>query len=106
MKVRFMTVEQKRYKDLQNYFSDKEIAKAVLENGKEFHDWLERIKWSVRKCDELARELEAYKKALEDIKGEIADTDFDMGDYYDHTDEIQKRVLTIVDKHTPKTEEK
>ncbi len=51
-------VALERYKDLQDYFDDEEIAKSVLENQKEFKVWLERIKWHVRKADELARKLE------------------------------------------------
>lgn len=51
-----------RYKDLQDYFGDKDIAKAVLENQAEFKAWLERLHWNTKKVDELARKLEALEQ--------------------------------------------
>lgn len=47
-----------RYQDLLEYFSDKDIAKTILGDREEFKKWLDRIKWNVRKVDELARKLE------------------------------------------------
>lgn len=52
---------QERYQDLIEYFGDEKVAKTILENGKEFKAWLERIRWHVKKADELARELEQLK---------------------------------------------
>lgn len=50
-----------RYKDLQDYFGDMDIARTVLENPKEFKAWLERLRWNTKKVDELARKLEALE---------------------------------------------
>lgn len=65
-----------RYKDLQDYFSDENIAKAVLENQTEFKAWLERLHWNTKKVDELARKLEALEQepktdVLDKIRAEI-----------------------------------
>ena len=49
---------QERYQDLIDYFGDEEEAKTILEDRKEFNAWLERLKWHVKRADELARELE------------------------------------------------
>ncbi len=57
-----ITVALERYKDLQDYFGDASLAKAVLENPKEFKAWLERLRWNTKKVDELARKLEALEK--------------------------------------------
>lgn len=52
---------QERYQDLIDYFGDKEVAKTILEDKKEFKAWLERLRWNVKRADELARELEQLK---------------------------------------------
>ena len=52
---------QERYQDLIEYFSDEKVAKTILESRKEFKAWLERLKWNVKRADELARELEQMK---------------------------------------------
>ncbi len=52
------SIAEKRYQDLVEYFGDKDVAKCVLEDREEFKKWLERVKWHVRKADELARKLE------------------------------------------------
>ena len=52
---------QERYQDLKEYFGDNETAKTILEDKKEFKAWLERVKWHVKRADELARELEHLK---------------------------------------------
>lgn len=52
---------QERYQDLIDYFGDKEVAKTILEDRKEFKAWLERLRWNVKRADELARELEQIK---------------------------------------------
>ena len=69
-----MTIEEKRYKDLKDYFSDEKCAKAILENDDEFKKWLERLKWHVNKCDELFRQLQAHREALKSLRDAI-DTD-------------------------------
>lgn len=51
-----------RYQDLVDYFSDECVIKTILENGDEFKKWLDRIKWNVRKVDELARKLEKLEQ--------------------------------------------
>ena len=52
------SIAEERYQDLVEYFGEKDVAKCVLEDREEFKKWLERIKWHVRKADELARKLE------------------------------------------------
>ena len=52
------TLAQERYQDLIDYFGDEKDAKIILEDRKEFKAWLERLKWHVRKADELTREME------------------------------------------------
>jgi DNA repair exonuclease SbcCD ATPase subunit len=49
-------IAEERYEDLVGYFGG---DKTILESREEFQKWLARIKWHVKKCDELAREKEA-----------------------------------------------
>ena len=50
------------YKELLEYFGDD----SILEDDKEFKKWLERIKWYVKKADELYRKYECQKEPCED----------------------------------------
>lgn len=59
---------QERYQDLIEYFGDKETAKIILEDKKEFKAWLERVKWYVKRADELARELEQLGTAKNNLE--------------------------------------
>ena len=52
---------QERYQDLIEHFGDEKVAKTILESRKEFKAWLERLRWNVKRVDELARELEQLK---------------------------------------------
>ncbi len=52
---------QERYQDLIEYFGDEKVAKTILESRKEFKEWLERLRWNVKRADELAKELEQLK---------------------------------------------
>ena len=52
---------QERYQDLIEYFGEEKVAKTILESRKEFEAWLERLRWHVKRADELARELEQLK---------------------------------------------
>ena len=52
---------QERYQDLINHFGDETVAKTILGNRKEFTAWLERLRWNVKRVDELAKELEQMK---------------------------------------------
>lgn len=52
---------QERYQDLIEYFGEEKVAKTILESRKEFKAWLERLRWHVKRADELARELEQLK---------------------------------------------
>lgn len=52
---------QERYQDLIEYFDDEKVAKIILENRGQFKAWLERLRWHVKRADELARELEQIK---------------------------------------------
>lgn len=47
-----------RYQNLVDYFDDEDAAKTILGDEEEFNKWLKRIKWHVKKADELARKLE------------------------------------------------
>ena len=86
-----------RYEDLCIFFHN---DKDVLNNRKEFIDWLERMKWHVKMADELFRENEAYQKAFEDIRAEfIRWIEMDGGSY--EYDKALKRGLNIVDKYDP-----
>ncbi|MCR5776957.1 MAG: hypothetical protein K6G84_05980, partial [Lachnospiraceae bacterium] len=65
-----------RYKDLEDYFEDADMAKTVLENQKEFKAWLERLRWNTKKVDDLARKLEALEqepKTVESLEKIISD---------------------------------
>lgn len=55
------SIAQERYQDLIDYFGNEKMAKTILEDRKEFKAWLERVKWHVKRADELARELEQLK---------------------------------------------
>ena len=91
---------QERYQDLIDYFGDKETAKTILEDKKEFKAWLERLRWNVKRVDELARELEQLKETTKndlgvdcisraDVKRAITDVlqsdncDYDLRDFLD-----------------------
>ena len=52
---------QERYQDLIEYFGEEKVAKTILESRKEFKAWLEKLRWHVKRADELARELEQLK---------------------------------------------
>jgi hypothetical protein len=43
---------------------------------------------------------------LDKIRAEIGQTDFDFGDFYDHTDTIIQIVLEIIDKYRTESEDK
>lgn len=49
-------IARERYEDLVGYFGGDE---TIIESREEFQKWLARIRWHVKKCDELAREKEA-----------------------------------------------
>lgn len=57
---------QERYQDLIEYFGGEDI---VLKDRKEFKAWLERVKWHVKRADELARELEQIKGTTKENLG-------------------------------------
>ncbi len=52
---------QERYQDLIEYFGDEKVAKIILGNRGQFKAWLERLRWHVKRANELARELEQLK---------------------------------------------
>lgn len=58
-----------RYQDLIEYFGDEKVAKNILENRKEFRAWLERLRWNVKRVDELASELEQIKSTTKNNLG-------------------------------------
>lgn len=54
---------QERYEDLCEYFGD---AKDILKSRKDFKAWLERIKWHIRKAEELYEKYENKQEPCED----------------------------------------
>lgn len=62
-------IAQERYQDLIEYFGDEKVAKTILESKKEFKAWLERLRWNVKRADELARELEQIKSTTKNNLG-------------------------------------
>lgn len=82
-------IAQERFQDLIEYFSDEKVAKTILSSRKEFKAWLKRLKWHVKRADELARVFEdsvvrqleeeadyAYAD-FEEYKKEVLGADFD-----------------------------
>ena len=59
------SVAQERYEDLCEYFgNDHDVIKTVLGDRKEFKAWLERLKWHVKECNKLSRQLEAQPEII------------------------------------------
>ena len=56
-------VAKERYEDLCEYFGD---MKDILKSREEFKKWLERIKWHIRKAEELYEKYEYPKESCED----------------------------------------
>lgn len=63
---------QERYQDLIEYFGGED---TVLKDRKEFKAWLERVKWHVKKADELARELEQLRPTTKDCLAREVEND-------------------------------
>jgi hypothetical protein len=98
-----------RYQDLVDYFGDKDIAKTILGDRKEFKRWLDRIKWHVRKVDELARKLEqdpcedavSREAALGALNCEISgriESDIDLCKYKREFQEFADMILKAQEK--------
>ena len=66
------TIAEERYQDLQDYFSDPKIAKAILGDKEEFKAWLDRLRWHTKKVDELARKLQDLEERKEGILNRAA----------------------------------
>ena len=95
---------QERYQDLIEYFGDEKVAKTILESRKEFKAWLERVKWNLKRADELARELEQMKSTTKndlavdcivDVLGSYTDLDIP------YKREIAENILTKLPSVTP-----
>jgi len=56
-------IAQERYKDLCEYFGG---AKDILKSREDFKAWLERIKWHIRKAEELYEKYEYKKQPCDD----------------------------------------
>lgn len=81
---------QERYQDLIDYFGDKEAAKTILEDRKEFKAWLERLRWNVKRVDELARELEQLKGTTKnDLGVDCIDRRAVISTIYDNKSDFQ-----------------
>lgn len=69
----YATEAHERFKDLCEYFHNDEYAiQHILCDRDEFKKWLERLKWNVKKCDELGREIEEFRRCN---KPKVADKD-------------------------------
>jgi hypothetical protein len=55
---------------------------------------------------QLRADRDRLQNALDKIRAEIEQTDFDFGDFYDHTDTIIQIVLEIIDKYTTESEDR
>ena len=56
------------YEDLEDILRDKlteEAVNVITASKKDFSEWLDRILWINKKCDELAREVEQYRNLEE-----------------------------------------
>lgn len=56
-------IAQERYKDLCEYFGG---AKDILKNREDFKAWLGRVKWHIRKAEELYEKYEYKKEPCDD----------------------------------------
>ena len=72
---------QERYQDLIEYFGSKEVAKAILGSRKEFKAWLERLRWNVKRANELARELEQIQRPNKNDLGVETTTMIDKSNF-------------------------
>ena len=82
-----------RYQDLVDYFDDKDVAKTILGSREEFKKWLERIRWHVRKIDELARKVD--QKPCEDAISRQAV--LDMATVIETDDYSGNEIMEVVD---------
>jgi hypothetical protein len=82
-----------RYQDLVDYFDDKDVAKTILGSREEFKKWLERIRWHVRKADELARKVD--QKPCEDCVSRQAV--LDMASVIETDDFSGNEIMKVVD---------
>ena len=88
------TIAQERYNDLLDYFHDKEMAESLLNDKEEFRAWLERMRWSVKRLDELTKEQERQNR----MNRKIASLDVtDKWEDKELTDTLEKAgyILTI-----------
>ena len=82
-----------RYQDLVDYFDDKDVAKTILGSREKFKKWLERIRWHVRKADELARKVD--QKPCEDCVSRQAV--LDMATVIETDDFSGNEIMKVVD---------
>lgn len=64
-------IAQERYEDLCEYFGE---AKDILKNRDDFKAWLARVKWHIRKAEELYRKYEQEPKTDTWSIKDVADT--------------------------------
>ena len=82
-------------------------VKLIIEMPIRDYEWLKKF----AKGNTFIPVYDALAKAflngvpLDDVKQEIWTTDFDFGDYYDHTAEIQDKVCEILDNIGKESEE-
>ena len=89
----------------------KDKAKELRAEAEAWSDYelvSEKARNSMSDCRECASEHEQLAKWLTELKHlrevrallkqRIVNTDFDMGDYYDHTQEIINKVFDVIDK--------
>ena len=56
---------KERYADLLAYFDGDD---RMLKDHEEFVKWLDRMKWHVRECDKLGRELDTIRKQMPELE--------------------------------------
>jgi len=82
----------------------------VTENGIIPLMEFDRDRWFDKDCDNLdfltdEEKIVVVNDVLDKIIAEIAQMDFDFGDFYDHTETIIKMVLKVIDKYKAESEE-
>ena len=74
-----------------------DTVKLIIEIPKEDYEFTKGAKTARVYPSEYYVKLILNGIPLDDVKQEIWVTDFDFGDYYDHTAEIQDKVCGILD---------
>jgi hypothetical protein len=65
------------------------------------------LDWDDAHYEALQMAIKALEQepAIDKIRAEIKQMDFDFGDFYDHTDRIREMVLEVINKYRAESEE-